>query len=70
MQRPDKIKKQRDIQAQWDEAYQAIDENNADLLYTLLPPVNLHNPKEKYRSDNPGSIRRFGEDILSRAVDL
>lgn len=38
------------IQAQWDEIYQAIDENNADLLYGLLPPVNLFNSAQKYWS--------------------
>ena len=43
---------QYDIQAQWNEIEQAIDENNADLLYSLLPPVNLFNTKEKYWSND------------------
>ena len=61
----------RDIQAQWDEIHQAINENNADLLCTLLPPVNLYNTKEKYWSrDFHWHKYAQGENILLRAVDL
>ena len=59
-----------DIQAQWDEIHQAINENNADLLNTLLPPVNLYDSKMKYWSHNSGKTSNIGEDILFRAVDL
>ncbi|CAF3831399.1 unnamed protein product [Rotaria sp. Silwood1] len=38
------------IEAQWDEIYEAIDHDNADLLDYLLPSVNICNSKEKYWS--------------------
>ena len=50
---------------------QAIDQNNADLLYTLLPPINLLNTKEKYWSNDFYWKQRIRpDDILRRAVDL
>ncbi|CAF4846957.1 unnamed protein product, partial [Rotaria sp. Silwood2] len=36
------------IQAQWYEIFKAIDNDNADLLDCLIPPVNIYNSKEKY----------------------
>ena len=69
-QRDEEQQMKNDVQAQWDEIHQAINENNADLLYTILPPVNLYNTKEKDCSPNSWGNTRIGEDILFRTVDL
>ena len=55
---------------QCSEIYQAIEENNAPLLDTLLAPVNRYNNKEKSCSHHSAKATFLPEGILSRAVEL
>ncbi|CAF1350167.1 unnamed protein product [Rotaria sordida] len=59
------------INAQWKEIYDAINLDNADLLDSLVPPINIFNGKEKYWS-NELYLRYCwqSDDTLSHAITL
>ncbi|CAF4343656.1 unnamed protein product [Rotaria sp. Silwood2] len=56
------------IQAQWNEIFEAIDNDNVDLLDCLIPPVNIYNYKEKYWSNEQYNQYCEDSNILLYAI--